>query len=104
MALLVWSLPVFNPLNLRPTSALRGDTPLQKLTDISELGFRAIRIVEIIALLQNGSMLWDTAKRRTSGCLTGKPISFSLVVDQIELRVAMPGDPNSPGGNIACAA
>src|ERR1700690_3112488 len=48
-------------------------------------------------------MLRDASERCTSRCLAGEPVSLSLVVDQIELRIAVPGNPDSPGWNIARA-
>src|SRR5204862_6451058 len=67
---------------------------------VAQVILRSIGIVEVISLLQNGANLGDAAEGFRAGRLAGKPIALPLVVHQVELAIAMAGDPDGAGWDI----
>src|SRR5262249_5069928 len=96
------SLPLAHKLDLRLANPL-GRSGFEMLAHIAELLFRPIRIVEIIPLLQDRTVLGDAAQSSAARRLTGKPIPFAIAIDEVELGIAMVGHPNAPRRNAAGA-
>src|SRR5690606_18134335 len=59
---------------------------------------------EVIPFLQNGTMFWHAAERSRSRRLTGKPMSVPVGILQVELRIAVPWDPDRASRNLGCSA
>ena len=50
---------------------------------------------EVVAFLEDGARFGHGAEDASSGSLAGVPVPLPLVVFQVELRVAVPGDPDT---------
>ena len=82
-----------NPLNTH-----RSTEAFDRRANVSHFFFLAGHF-EAISLLQNRPDLSHRAERVGTCCLTRKPVSFAVLVVQIELRINVPRNPNRPSGN-----
>ena len=68
------------------------------------LAFFLFGDAEVVALLQDGSRVVHAAKLTSPSGLARVPMPFAFAIFQIELGIAVAGDPNGPCGNVIAAA